>query len=50
MIERLARCAGENGSNAEYLEETVRQLAEMGLPDTGLDHLAERVRAARRRA
>ncbi len=47
MIERLATCEGENGSNAEYLDTTVRQLAEVGLPDTGLDHLRERVHAAR---
>lgn len=47
LLERLATCEGESGSNAEYLETTVRQLAEAGIPDAGLARLSERVRALR---
>ncbi|SEU35540.1 gamma-glutamylcyclotransferase [Stigmatella erecta] len=47
MLERLATCAGENGSNAAYLEQTVQQLAEVGIPDEGLAQLARRVRTVR---
>lgn len=45
LIERLATCAGENGTNAQYLEDTVQQLAEADAPDEHLARLAERVRA-----
>ncbi|MBM7119238.1 gamma-glutamylcyclotransferase [Archangium primigenium] len=47
MLQRLATCEGESGPNADYLEETVQQLAEAGIPDADLAQLAERVRAAR---
>lgn len=47
MLARLATCAGENGSNAAYLEQTVQQLTEVGIPDPGLTQLALRVRALR---
>jgi glutathione-specific gamma-glutamylcyclotransferase len=46
-LERLATCGGENGSNAAYLEETVQQLEEVGIPDARLAQLALRVRALR---
>ncbi|MET0402516.1 MAG: gamma-glutamylcyclotransferase [Cystobacter sp.] len=47
LLERLATCEGENGSNADYLETTVRQLKQVGIPDEGLAHLLERVRLTR---
>jgi glutathione-specific gamma-glutamylcyclotransferase len=47
LLGRLATAEGENGSNAAYLEQTVQQLAEVGIPDTALAQLATRVRALR---
>jgi glutathione-specific gamma-glutamylcyclotransferase len=47
MLHRLAWCEGESGSNADYLHDTVQQLALAGIPDAELSRLAEHVRAAR---
>lgn len=47
ILERLSTCAGEGGTNADYLETTVRQLAALDIADPKLARLLERVRAAR---
>jgi cation transport protein ChaC len=44
MIAIIASSAGANGSNFEYLENTVRALHELGVPDPALDALHQRVR------
>ena len=41
--EIIASCAGQNGSNYEYLENTVHALHALGVPDPDLDLLHERV-------
>ncbi len=41
---RIARAVGPGGSNADYLYETVRSLAEAGIPDPGLERLEAAVR------
>ncbi|MEO7762187.1 MAG: gamma-glutamylcyclotransferase [Casimicrobiaceae bacterium] len=43
MVATIASSAGENGSNYEYLENTVHALHELGVPDLALDALHERV-------
>jgi len=43
----IACCAGANGSNFEYLENTVHALHELGVPDAELDALYARARALR---
>lgn len=43
----IASCSGQNGSNYEYLENTVRALHSLGVPDPDLDLLHERVRQLR---
>jgi cation transport protein ChaC len=40
----IASCAGQNGSNYEYLENTVHALHALGVPDPHLDALHERAR------
>jgi cation transport protein ChaC len=45
MVRIIASCAGENGSNFEYLRNTVHALHELGVPDPELDVLYERVSA-----
>lgn len=47
VLARLTTCAGESGTNAEYLETTVRQLTALDIPDPELARLLERVRATR---
>ena len=44
MATIIASCAGANGSNFEYLQNTVRALHELGVPDPDLDVLQARVR------
>ena len=41
--EIIASCAGQNGSNYEYLENTVHALHALGVPDPDLDLLHARV-------
>ena len=41
----IARAAGGRGANRDYLENTVRHLEELGLPDPELSWLEARVRA-----
>ncbi|MBF9034132.1 gamma-glutamylcyclotransferase [Rhodobacterales bacterium HKCCE2091] len=41
----IAAATGGRGPNDEYLDNTARHLAELGLPDPDLDWLSERVRA-----
>lgn len=41
----IARSRGQNGTNADYLWNTVAHLSELGLADPELDWLAGRVRA-----
>ena len=43
----IASSSGANGSNFEYLENTVRALHELGVPDPDLDLLHQRVCALR---
>ena len=43
MVAIIASSAGENGSNYEYLENTVHALHELGVNDPALDALHERV-------
>ena len=43
MATIIASCAGANGSNFEYLENTVHALHELGVPDPDLDILHQRV-------
>ncbi|MEZ5887019.1 MAG: gamma-glutamylcyclotransferase [Paracoccaceae bacterium] len=43
----IARSAGRNGTNAEYLWNTVGHLDQLGLADPDLDWLASRVRGLR---
>ena len=45
--EIIASCRGQNGTNYEYLENTVHALHALGVPDTDLDLLHERVKALR---
>ena len=45
----IASCAGQNGTNYEYLENTVHALHALGVPDADLDGLHDRVRALRER-
>jgi cation transport protein ChaC len=40
----IARCAGQTGTNADYLWNTTAHLAELGLADPDLDWLSARVR------
>jgi glutathione-specific gamma-glutamylcyclotransferase len=47
MATIIASCAGANGSNFEYLENTVHALHALGVPDRELDILHERVCALR---
>jgi cation transport protein ChaC len=47
IAERIATAAGRFGSCAEYLEETVAHLRELGLCDPGLERLRRRVAALR---
>jgi len=47
MAAIIASSAGDNGSNFEYLENTVRALHELGVPDRELDVLHQRVCALR---
>ena len=44
MATIIASCAGANGSNFEYLQNTVHALHELGVPDADLDALHARVR------
>lgn len=39
----IARATGQRGPNCDYLFNTSRHLAQIGLPDAGLDDLARRV-------
>jgi cation transport protein ChaC len=48
MAAIIASSAGANGSNFEYLENTVRALHQLGVPDRELDILHERVCTLRR--
>ncbi|HQY42856.1 MAG TPA: gamma-glutamylcyclotransferase [Paracoccaceae bacterium] len=41
----IARCRGQNGSNADYLWNTTAHLGVLGLSDPDLDWLSDRVRA-----
>lgn len=41
---RIAACAGKRGPNAEYLEQTVRHLDELGIRDGAMHRLLDRVR------
>ena len=43
MVAIIASSAGANGSNFEYLENTVHALHELGVPDPALDALHDRV-------
>ena len=43
MVAIIASSAGANGSNFEYLENTVHALHELGVPDPALDALHRRV-------
>lgn len=43
MAAIIASCAGANGSNFEYLQNTVHALHELGVPDADLDALHQRV-------
>ena len=45
--EIIASCRGQNGTNYEYLENTVHALHALGVPDADLDLLHERVKALR---
>ena len=45
--EIIASCAGQNGSNYEYLQNTVHALHALGVPDPDLDVLHDRVRELR---
>lgn len=45
--EIIASCSGQNGSNFEYLENTVHALHSLGVPDPDLDVLHQRVRELR---
>ena len=45
--EIIASCSGQNGSNYEYLENTVHALHALGVPDPHLDLLHQRVRELR---
>ncbi len=45
IARRIARCAGERGSNREYLENTVRHLDELGIGDGPMHRLLQRVEA-----
>jgi cation transport protein ChaC len=45
MVKIIASSAGANGSNNEYLENTVHALHEIGVPDPALDALHDRVAA-----
>ena len=47
MSSIIASSSGANGSNFEYLENTVRALHELGVPDRDLDVLHQRVCALR---
>lgn len=47
LIVRLATASGALGSSADYLFETCAGLRLHGIPDAELEHLAERVEAAR---
>jgi glutathione-specific gamma-glutamylcyclotransferase len=47
MAAIIASCTGANGSNFEYLENTVHALHELGVPDGELDILHRRVCALR---
>jgi cation transport protein ChaC len=42
MAQIISNCAGANGSNFEYLENTVHALHELGVPDPALDSLHRR--------
>ena len=44
----IASCSGQNGSNYEYLENTVHALHALGVPDPDLDLLHERVKGLRK--
>ena len=50
VIERLAIAAGQLGSSADYLFETVKALANAEMPDSHLERLADAVRAAQQAA
>ena len=43
MAAIIASCAGANGSNFDYLQNTVHALHELGVPGADLDALHERV-------
>jgi cation transport protein ChaC len=43
----IASCRGENGTNYEYLENTVHALHALGVPDSDLDLLHQRVKDLR---
>lgn len=45
VARRIARCAGNRGSNREYLENTVRHLDELGIGDGPMHRLLQRVEA-----
>jgi cation transport protein ChaC len=45
MVRIIASSAGANGSNYEYLENTVQALHALGVPDAALDRLHDRVAA-----
>ena len=47
MVAIIASSTGANGSNFEYLENTVRALHQLGVPDRELDILHQRVRTLR---
>jgi glutathione-specific gamma-glutamylcyclotransferase len=44
LLERLATCSGESGSNAQYLDDTLEQLAAVGVSDERLARLAAGLR------
>ena len=45
VVEYIVAGCGDNGPNIDYLENTVRHLEAMGLPDRSLAHLLRLVRA-----
>ena len=44
-VRRIATCAGERGTNADYLDDTIARLEAFGIRDRGLAALHRRVRA-----
>jgi len=45
IVQVIASSAGTNGSNYEYLENTVHALHDLGVPDPAMDELHDRVAA-----